>query len=149
MPRILPRLRKVISEGGSGPRTDILWPRRRNSKKSLCKPVPPRPTFKVADYKESILLTPGNPITNSRDYVRHKTVPPRLRLKRRVVAASPTNNLPREMTKEERKWWADPYRKSFEKKWNIVLQSHIWKDSPYDRFTVEKMHSDGSVSSIW
>ncbi|KDQ29152.1 hypothetical protein PLEOSDRAFT_1063918 [Pleurotus ostreatus PC15] len=108
MPRILPRLRKVILEG-SNSRMEISWPRRKNSKKSLYRPVPPRPTFKAADYKESILLTPRNPVTNSRDYVRHKTIPPRLRLKRRVVPSSPTNDLPREMTKEERKWWADPY----------------------------------------
>ncbi|KAF4602264.1 hypothetical protein EYR40_005469 [Pleurotus pulmonarius] len=108
MPRILPRLRKVIIEGKES-RTDTLWPRRTNRKKSLYKPIPPRPTFKVSDYKESILLTPGNPVTNSRDYVRHKTIPPRLRLQRHVVPSSPMNDLPREMTKEERKWWADPY----------------------------------------
>ncbi|KAJ7499064.1 hypothetical protein FB451DRAFT_1204131 [Mycena latifolia] len=103
MPRILPRLIKLPLSGHfpSPRRTPVL---------SLRKPVSPLPSALPADYPRSVLLSPGNIITNSHDYVRHKSMPPVHRMGRRKT---PRDQLeydpPREMSAQERIWWSSPY----------------------------------------
>lgn len=112
MPRILPRLIDKLAQHGipefASERFDVKALRFQG--KSIHKPVPPRPSFNPADHSQSILLSPGNPITHSRDYVRHKTLPPLVHVGKRVRRRTQGYDRPREMTQEERSWWASPYR---------------------------------------
>ncbi|KAJ6599212.1 hypothetical protein DFH09DRAFT_1356307 [Mycena vulgaris] len=105
MPRILPRLVKLPLSGHFlAPRPAPVRP--------LRKPVPPLPSALPADYPRSVLLSPGNIITNSHDYVRHKSMPPVYRLRRHRMREPPTLNerdSPREMSPQERIWWSSPY----------------------------------------
>ncbi|GLB33654.1 hypothetical protein LshimejAT787_0105380 [Lyophyllum shimeji] len=111
MPRILPRLLAQIERTAEQQSswTPFVLPRRRP--KSLHKPVPPRPSFHPVHYAKSILLgSPGtNPITSSRVYLRHKSLPPRPRLSRRVKTRKDCHDHPRAMTEQERQWWSSPY----------------------------------------
>ncbi|KAJ7699933.1 hypothetical protein B0H17DRAFT_926096 [Mycena rosella] len=106
MPRILPRLIKLPLSGHSSP-----FPRP-TPVRSLRKPVPPLPSALPEDYPRSVLLSPGNIITDSHDYVRHKSSAPVHRLRRRKVPDS-TNRTeydpPREMSAQERIWLSSPY----------------------------------------
>ncbi|KAF8076233.1 hypothetical protein FPV67DRAFT_1776787 [Lyophyllum atratum] len=110
MPRILPRLLTAI-ERSTEPSswTPFVLPRR--GRESLHKPVPPRPSFHPAHHTKSILLDQHetNPITSSRVYVRHKSLPPRPRLSRRVKHRKDSHDRPRAMTEHERQWWSSPY----------------------------------------
>ncbi|KAJ3733330.1 hypothetical protein DFJ43DRAFT_226642 [Lentinula guzmanii] len=113
MPRILPRLLKKLEETSSQKAFDhFSLDKYRFRGKSFWKPPPPNPlpSFKPSDYSQSILLTPNNPITSSRDYIRRKSLPPRANLPENAQRRK--NDLfdrPRRMTDEERGWWASPY----------------------------------------
>lgn len=116
MPRLLPRLLETIAETTATQKKSFPFDIKalRNGKKSLYKPIPPRPSFHPSNHPRSILLAPSpNPITNSWDYVRHKTLPPRVRLSKQGKSRSAPNGFdrPREMTEDERRWWSSPYRK--------------------------------------
>lgn len=82
--------------------------------KSLRKQLPPHPVF--FGRSRSILLDDVNPIMHSKAYRQHKGLPPQVRLpdsqKTRTVSRDGTveNDVRREMTAEEREWWANPYR---------------------------------------
>jgi hypothetical protein len=110
MPRILPRLLEKIALQKNERWSPLTFPR--EWPKSLYKPVPPRPSFRPSHHPQSILLAPAetNPITSSRVYNRHKTLPPRPLLSRRVRAAPGQHDLPREMSDDELQWWSNPYR---------------------------------------
>ena len=106
MPRILPRLNAQVEKQAGHPKF-FPFPKPK-PKKSLYRPLPPTPSFRPADHPTSILLAPANPITNSWNYKRHKTLPP-------VTTPQPPRNSsqtdnPREMTSEELGWWSNPYR---------------------------------------
>ncbi|KAL0949641.1 hypothetical protein HGRIS_009685 [Hohenbuehelia grisea] len=114
--RILPRLREIITRQRDQPKVAIprcMPERRQRRRTSLYKPVPPVPSLHPADYTQSILLAEGsspNPITESNAYVRHKTLPPRvLPLQANQRTADNSEDAPREMTREELSWNADPY----------------------------------------
>jgi hypothetical protein len=85
--------------------------------KSLCRPLPPPPVF--FGRSRSILLDEVNPITQPKAYRQHKSLPPQIRLpdsqKTRTISRDGTveDDVRREMTAEEREWWANPYRMSF------------------------------------
>ncbi|KAJ6516073.1 hypothetical protein C8R45DRAFT_1087196 [Mycena sanguinolenta] len=106
MPRILPRLLKLPLSG------NFPFPSRKPIK-SLQKPVPPLPSVLPEDYSRSVLLSPGNVITNSHDYVHHKATAPVPRARRRrVLQKVDTSNdgeRRREMSAQERVWWSSPY----------------------------------------
>ncbi|KAG6336345.1 hypothetical protein ID866_2740 [Astraeus odoratus] len=113
MPRLLPRLIKKVNESsplGARPRhldKRGYVPRRR---KSLYQPAPERPSFGVAGRTQSILLDDSSPVTNSRLYVRHKTLPPCVHVSASEFAAKRADmDVPREMTTQEREWWSSPY----------------------------------------
>lgn len=72
-------------------------------------PVPPRPSFDPSQYSESILLSPDNPITSSRQHVQRKTLPPRVSIAKGAKPRQGSMERPREMTTEERRWWSSPY----------------------------------------
>lgn len=112
MPRLVPRLLRIISREESLEKTypfDIRIFRCRP--KSLVNPNPPKPSFHPAKYPRSILLTsaPLNPITRSRFYFRHKSLPPRIYLPKRPIARANEHDRPRQMSEDERRWWANPY----------------------------------------
>ncbi|KAF5393935.1 hypothetical protein D9757_000161 [Collybiopsis confluens] len=110
MPRLLPRL---ISRLEASPPPSTFDPfsldHIRFRGKSLRNPVPPTPSFHPSHYKQSILLSPGNPVTSSRDYKHHKSLPPRVSLPKNAKSRKNANDHPRTMTREERGWWANPY----------------------------------------
>ncbi|KAJ7591345.1 hypothetical protein C8J56DRAFT_781566 [Mycena floridula] len=109
MPRLIPRLVKKFSENPSQLQDFSKFERRLRVKSSY-KPVPPAPSLKVSDHPVSILLSSRNPITHSKDYLRHKTLPPVVKLRRgRRSLGGTENDAPREMTAEERTWWSNPY----------------------------------------
>jgi hypothetical protein len=107
MPRIIPRLKEQIKKQANHPKFYPLpKPKRRQS---LYRPLPPNPSFHPADYPTSILLAPDNPVTNSWNYKRHKTLPPATVPPAPSLDSSQTDN-PRVMTSEEFQWWSNPYR---------------------------------------
>ena len=108
MPRILPRLVKKIAASPPRPFESFKLPNTR--KVSLRKPVPSTPSFHPAEYQQSILLSPNNPVSSSSQYVQHKSLPPRIRVGKRVKSREQGDDPPREMTEEERRWWSSPYR---------------------------------------
>jgi hypothetical protein len=110
MPRILPRLLEKIATQKDELWSPLSFPRQ--SPKSLYNIVPPRPSFHPSHYPRSILLADPetNPITSSRAYNRHKTLPPRPRLSRRVKSISSQYDSPRQMSDDEFQWWSNPYR---------------------------------------
>ena len=108
MPRIIPRLLRVISQHSEVHKTYPFDIRSRRSRpKSLlrpCPPISPRP----ASYPRSILLD-STLITRSRDYVRRKSLPPRIYVPKRAKARKTEYDRPRQMNEDERRWWANPY----------------------------------------
>ncbi|KAF5388414.1 hypothetical protein D9615_000254 [Tricholomella constricta] len=108
MGRILPRLlARIPFEPQSW--SPFVLPRRKL--KSLYRSVPPRPSFHPARHLKSILLREPdtNPITSSRTFLRHKTLPPLLHQPRRVKHPQHDHDRPRAMTEQERQWWSSPY----------------------------------------
>lgn len=111
MPRLLPRLIDKISQQAHHQKNFPYYkpPRR---PKSLHRPLPPRPSFHPAHHPRSILLdtAPDNPITSSRSYLYHKTLPPRVSIPQNANTRQGETDSPRTMTAEELRWWANPYR---------------------------------------
>ncbi|KAH9482834.1 hypothetical protein JR316_0004934 [Psilocybe cubensis] len=107
MPRILPRLlKKIESQAHKQKFFKFSLPRKR-IRKSLYKPPLQAPSFQPSHHARSILLTPLNPITNAKDYVKHKRIPPSLNKPGKV---DPNDVDPaRQMSKDEMRWWANPY----------------------------------------
>ncbi|KAJ6509958.1 hypothetical protein C8R47DRAFT_1314593 [Mycena vitilis] len=106
MPRILPRLVKLPLSGTYPfPNNKPPSPPRR--------PVPPLHSVLPQDYPRSVLLSPGNIITNSDDYVHHKTMAPlptrRFRRRRVSQQTAFAEDGRREMSAQERLWWSNPY----------------------------------------
>ncbi|KAL0581999.1 hypothetical protein V5O48_000057 [Marasmius crinis-equi] len=108
MPRILPRLLKKVADNSPRPCDPFKYARQPKTI-SIRKPVLPAPSFNPADYPQSILLSQNNPITSSRDYEQHKSLPPRIHVRKRVKSNQYRHDCPREMTEEERRWWSSPY----------------------------------------
>jgi hypothetical protein len=113
IPRLLSRFkaRSLASE-----KIRLLRPPAKGAK-SLRKQLPPTPVF--FGRSRSILLDDVNPIMHPRAYRRHKSLPPQVRLPdsqkgTRTVSRDGTveDDVRREMTAEEREWWANPYRMS-------------------------------------
>ncbi|KAF9469033.1 hypothetical protein BDZ94DRAFT_1152687 [Collybia nuda] len=108
MPRILPRLIQRVAHKEDSWTT--YYHRVQRGKKSLLKPIPPRPSFNPANYARSILFSPSksNPITHSYLYQQHKSQPPRPRPPRVKHKSIEYDSL-REMTDSEHQWWSSPY----------------------------------------
>lgn len=110
MPRLLPRLLKVLQETPLTQSSSKHVTRSQNVKrKSLYRPIPlTLPSFHPAGRTHSILLD-ENPMTDKRVFARHKRLPPRVRLGPRPVVRN-EHDVPREMSTQEREWWSSPYR---------------------------------------
>jgi hypothetical protein len=116
MPRLLSRLLSLRKSRSIAP--EKIRPLRPPAKgaKSLRKQLPPRPVF--LGRSRSILLDNVNPIMHPKAYRQHKGLPPQVTLpesqKTRTVSKDGTveDDVRREMTAEEREWWANPYRMS-------------------------------------
>ncbi|KAG9317596.1 hypothetical protein JVU11DRAFT_1805 [Chiua virens] len=111
MPRLLPRLVKILQE------TPLTHPSTKHvarsqnvgsrKRKSLYRPIPSLPSFHPVGRTRSILLD-ENPVTDKRVFERHKRLPPRVHLGPRAVVHE-EQDVPREMTAQEREWWSSPY----------------------------------------
>lgn len=113
MRQLIPRLLQRLKERNvAGETIRPLRPRAQGAK-SLRRSLPPPPTF--SSRSQSILLDEINPITKPKAYQRHKSLPPQVRLpdsqKTRTVSRDGTieDDVRREMTAEEREWYANPY----------------------------------------
>ena len=110
IPRLLRRLKETSVAG------ETVRPLRppAHGAKSLRRSLPPPPVF--SGRSRSILLDEINPITKPKAYRRHKSLPPQVRLpdsqKTRTVSRDGTveDDVRREMTVEEKEWYANPYR---------------------------------------
>ena len=115
MRQLIPRLlRRLNARSLASEKIRPLRPRAKGPK-SLRKQLPPVPVF--FGRSRSILLDDVNPIMHSMAYRRHKSLPPQVRLpdsqkETRTVSRDGTveDDVRREMTVEEREWWANPYR---------------------------------------
>ncbi|KAL1735846.1 hypothetical protein EV714DRAFT_279868 [Schizophyllum commune] len=125
--RLLPRLIKRLSKNPPSLSPELDRPLAKYSRdaksfykpaKSLYKPLPPRFSIDPAHHAVSPVLAEYSPFTHKSDYVRHKRLPPIPRLSRRRNAKRDTSgdslrdmnvDPPREMTREERDWFASPY----------------------------------------
>ncbi|KAF9222095.1 hypothetical protein BS17DRAFT_784417 [Gyrodon lividus] len=112
MPRLLPRLLKTLKETS----LTNYYPRHvdrsqnlsSSKRKSLYHPLPSSPlAFNPAGRTHSILLD-ENPVTNKGVFTRHKSLPPRARVRPAQVVHH-GHDASREMTAEEREWWSSPY----------------------------------------
>ena len=110
MPRLLPRLLKVLQETPlNSKRVAPSRNVRARKRNSLYRPIPVAlPSFHPAGRTRSILLD-ENPVTDKQAFARHKRLPPRVRLGPRPVVHQ-EHDVPREMTTQEREWWSSPYR---------------------------------------
>ena len=114
MRQLIPRLLRRLNEKSAAGET--IRPLRPPAKgaKSLRRSLPPPPV--LSGRSRSILLDDINPITTPKLYRRHKSLPPQVRLpdshKARTVSRDGTveDDVRREMTAEEREWFANPYR---------------------------------------
>ena len=113
MPRLVPRLARVLTNDTDKPKY-LSFTKNRRRKRSLHDPkrIVQRPSFNFRNYERSILLSDPkhNPITNSRHYETHKSLPPSIRLPKGALGGRKAKDRPREMTAQERKWWSSPYR---------------------------------------
>ncbi|KAL1666145.1 hypothetical protein GGF50DRAFT_125919 [Schizophyllum commune] len=123
--RLLPRLIKRLSKNppSLSAELDAAQSKRKTSpntigaptSKSLYKPLPPRFSVDPAHHAVSPVLADYSPFTHKSDFVRHKRLPPVQRLSRKkrdakVDSARDMNvDPPREITREERDWFASPY----------------------------------------
>ncbi|KAI9467231.1 hypothetical protein BJY52DRAFT_1201561 [Lactarius psammicola] len=113
MRQLIPRLLRRLKERSvAGETIRPIRPPAQGAK-SLRRSLPPIPVF--SDRSRSILLDEINPITKPKAYRRHKSLPPQVRLpdsqKTRTVSRDGTveDDVRREMTTEEREWYANPY----------------------------------------
>jgi hypothetical protein len=128
MRRLLPRLISRRKSRSIAP--EKIRPVRPPAKgaKSLRKQLPPHPVF--FGRSRSILLDDVNPIMHPKAYRQHKGLPPQVRLPESQKTGTVSrdgaveDDVRREMTAEEREWWANPYRMSPP----VVL-----RDSPAER----------------
>ena len=116
MRRLIPRLlRRLRARSVALEKVRPLRPPAKGAK-SLRKQLPPPPVF--FGRSQSILLDDVNPIMHPKAYRQHKSLPPQVTLpdsqKTRTVSKDGTveDDVRREMTAEEREWWANPYRMS-------------------------------------
>ncbi|SRR6266702_51249 len=114
MRQLIPRLLRRLKERSvAGETIRPIRPPAQGAK-SLRHSLPPPPVF--SGRSRSILLDEINPITKPKAYRRHKSLPPQVRLpdsqKTRTVSRDGTveDDVRREMTAEEREWYANPYR---------------------------------------
>lgn len=118
MPRLIPRLLKVLSKDHQNTRERIVTLPRTRTGRPTSVPTPNVPTHHGR--KRSVLLDDVNPITNAPAYRRRKTRDPRVITSSIHVAESAgpqyddeSSYEPRRvMSEEERRWWANPYRTS-------------------------------------
>ncbi|KIO07227.1 hypothetical protein M404DRAFT_998638 [Pisolithus tinctorius Marx 270] len=130
MPRLLPRLIKKFKETPLGePRPRHLDKRVHvpSRKKGSFQPIPERPSYSVAGRVQSILLDDQSPVTNSRAYIRHKGLSPRVLIPPvKAAGDNAESHVPREMTAQEREWWSSPYLRMLSSpiRWCTISRRH-------------------------
>ncbi|TRM68238.1 hypothetical protein BD626DRAFT_395451 [Schizophyllum amplum] len=110
--RLLPRLIKRLSKRppSCSPELDSFHGKRSDARKSLYRPVSPRFNVELSHHAVSPVLADHSPFSHKSDYIRHKRLPPIPRLNR-YKNIKPDHGIDpmREMSKEEREWFASPY----------------------------------------
>ncbi len=151
MRRLIPRLLNRLGSRSIVP--EKIRPIRPPAKgaKSLRKQLPPHPLF--FGRSRSILLDDVNPIMHPKAYRHHKGLPPQVTLpdsqKTRTVSRDGTveNDFRREMTAEEREWWANPYRMFPPLRSSSGTERHC--RSPNAIYAVKEMYSVVAISPKW
>ncbi|KAI5119517.1 hypothetical protein M0805_002453 [Coniferiporia weirii] len=110
MPRLLPRLLKWL-EKNPVTQPDYRGPLvlKRRRRRSLWRPLNRTVDAAFSGRRRSLLLDTDNFLTSPEEYVRHKTLPPVLRLHGTQHAVKVDEDRPREMSAQERQWWSSPY----------------------------------------
>lgn len=114
MPRLIARLLKSIQDAPLRQHkpNNILRKSRRKPQPSLHQPLPST-SLSPFGRSKSLLLDDVNPITDPDVFKQHKTLPPKPWIEdSQRRAAKNEYDQPREMSDEERSWWASPYRTS-------------------------------------
>ena len=110
MPRILHRLIEKLSSSWQTKRRVPPQASRRQSPISLFRPPLPLPSWSPLGRTKSLILDDLNPLIHRKRYELHKTLPPKLRVHyQRKKNPQGGDDLPREMTEQERTWWSSPY----------------------------------------
>jgi hypothetical protein len=114
MPRLLPKLQRALAASkNAGPEAFSLpgglKPEKKRRSISRQLPIPPQ----LTDRTKSILLDEIQLVKGNREneFVYHKKLPPQVRVMNKQVAA-PGEEVPREMTEEERSWYSSPWCQS-------------------------------------
>lgn len=134
MPRLLPRLVKKLKEtplGKPSPRHLGNGKHVPSRRQFVYQPIPERPSYSVAGRVQSILLDDHSPVTNSRAYVRHKVLSPRVLVSPGKIATENAESyIPREMTAQEREWWSSPYLRMLSSpiRWCSISRRHMPSD---------------------
>ena len=111
MPRLIARLLKSIQDAPlrRHKSKDIPSKSRRKPQQSLRRPLPST-SLTPSGRSKSILLDSVNPITDADAFKQHKSLPPKPWIeKSQRCAAKNEYDQPRDMSDEERSWWASPY----------------------------------------
>ncbi|KAH8988607.1 hypothetical protein EDB92DRAFT_2054538 [Lactarius akahatsu] len=153
MRQLIPRLLRRLKERSvAGETIRPLRPPALGAK-SLRRPLPPPPVFSASGRSRSILLDEINPITKPKLYRRHKSLPPQVRLpdsqKTRTVSRNGTveDDVRREMTAEEREWYANPYLRMLSTPIRRCSMSSRYLPSDFMvRFSVKRLPSPRTAS---
>ena len=111
MPRLIVRLLKSIQDAPlrRHKSKDISSKPRRKPQQSLRQPLPST-SLSPFGRSKSILLDDVNPITDPDAFKQHKSLPPKPWIEdSQRDAAKNQYDQPRDMSDEERSWWASPY----------------------------------------
>ena len=150
MPRIIPRLIQKIAEQSDRARFSVPQAlKSKRAKKSLYQPPLPKPSYFLGDYEKSILLTPGNPVSEKKAYVRHKTRPP---VPHAYIHRSPKPgeiDPDRLMNDSERNWWANPYCACLPQGEHRRLKTDCRHNSENADISIAEVCSHWSLSSYW
>jgi hypothetical protein len=117
MPRLLVNLRRALAEDQAASGKPIKLPKGLIPKKpqrTLNRPIPKLPAF--TGRSKSVLLDEIQFVKSDREnaFLYHKKLPPHVRLSKKqkdeAKKAKPGDDVPREMTEEERTWYSSPWR---------------------------------------
>ncbi|KZV69844.1 hypothetical protein PENSPDRAFT_464775 [Peniophora sp. CONT] len=111
MPKLISRLVRRLNQNKGLDRLTVRSPKRKTRPRTLFSERPPPPDW-FGPRSQSILQDDANPLTQRRTFQPHKRLPPRVVHSQHVLPSSlfsTADDEPREMTDQERDWWANPY----------------------------------------
>ena len=145
MPKLISRLVRRLNQNKGPNRPNVHSPKRRTKPTSLYSERPP-PTNWVGARSHSVLQDDANPLTQRSAFRPHKRLCPRVLHSQHVLprsSAGISNDEPREMTDQERDWWANPYRTRYTA--NVHIRTLMMVISSANAvFATSQMYHDGS-----